>query len=132
MALYNNVIVRINDETFDLTGFITKITYYTGAQSAYFHGMNNEANPKLNLVNQEPGGTIEFGSASGIQAFYTWLNSRPRFSLTYEEYVTGQLGGDSHTVIIPEAIADGNSGSASAQSAANIKTFNFKSTTVSQ
>lgn len=128
---YNNALVYINGEKSEINEWIAGIDYDTGTQSDHVQALSETADPlAVNSINGSPSGTIRFFPGA-FQMFWTLLNNRfTYFSLTIEEYATGNLEGDTHTVSIIAAKFDGHGNSISAQQAASMRNLRFKATKI--
>lgn len=126
-VVYNNAILYVNGAEYEVNGYIQGIQYDTGTQSEHVQTLNQYGDPiAVNPINGAPTATISFAPGA-FGAIYALMNNRfVPISLTIEEYVTGNLEGNTHTLQIIGALPDGHSSSISPQSAASTKVMRFK------
>lgn len=132
-VVYNNAILYINGSEYEINGYIQGIQYDTGTQSEHIQTLTEFGDPiGVNPINDAPTATISFAPGAFL-AIYSLMNTRfTPFSLTIEEYTTGNLDGNTHTLQIIGALPDGNSGNIGPQQAASTKTMRFKATKIVQ
>jgi hypothetical protein len=128
--VFNNVILSINGDSqgVPLNGYIKNVRWSTGTQTDHVRTLNPLAEPiTTNSITSSPQGSITF-VAGAFGTFYQFLNNRfTKFTLQFIQYTTGDLGGETQTLVIKNAQLDDLSGSSDEGSAANMNTIGFKS-----
>lgn len=129
-VVFNNVLLSIDGETDNgVNGYITDLSWSTGGQSEHVQTLNPQAQPiEVNSINCSPTFTMNFAPGAE-EKFYAFLNDRfTKFTLLLTYYVTGDLGGETKTLLIQNAKQDTVTGGSGAMRPANFGGMSYKAT----
>ena len=129
-VVFNNMLLSVNGETDNgINGYITDFNWTTGSQTEWVQTMNPQAEPiTTNSINCTPRFTMNF-APNGEKAFYAFLGDRwTKFTLLITYYVTGNLEGETKTLLIQNAQQDDTTGGGGAMRPANFGGISFKAT----
>jgi hypothetical protein len=130
--VFNNIILSVNGSTdVEINGYILSIDWDTGSLTDYVQTMSPTATTLIvNPINGSNTATIRIANGY-FPTFYGFLNNRfSAFTLNFNNYTSGDLGGASQPLIIKNCKIDQQSGTSSAQSAANVVTLKVKATEI--
>lgn len=130
-VVFNNAIVIINGVESDINGYVTGINWSTGTQSEHVKTMTQSGNPiTTNNVVSSPVATISF-APSTLPAFNALTNNKYNtISMVFEQYVTGNIGGATLSLLIENARVNENQGSSRSNSPQNDSSLSFVATFV--
>ena len=121
----------MGDTAFSINEYISSITYSTGTQAGHVVTISQEPHAKTtNLIPSTPTGTISFAPMA-IDSFYAFLDSKQStFTLQLIQYVTGNLDGETSSVLIENVRINELSGGSRAGAVSNEGSFSFVATNI--